>query len=206
MTVGHDCLVVFARAPELGRVKTRLAADLGPARALAIYRELTARVIEVVRDSADRVVVTHAPADAEPSMRAWLGETLSYAPQCDGDLGERMEHAFATSLAEGAERVVIIGTDCPTITAETVDAAFAALDDADVVFGPAADGGYYLVGARAVHPFLFRAVPWSSDRTLGVSLDRAREAGLRVSLLPPMRDVDTAADWDAYDQGRPARG
>ena len=206
MATHRACLVVFARAPELGRVKSRLAADLGPARALAIYRELTERVIDAVRESADRVVVAYTPADAEPVMRGWLGDTLAYVPQCDGDLGERMERTLASSLMDGAERVVIIGTDCPTISAGTVAAAFAALDDADVVFGPALDGGYYLVGARDVHPALFRAVPWSSARTLQESLGRAHESGLRVALLPPMQDIDTAADWHAYSEGRPTSG
>lgn len=197
---------MFARAPELGRVKTRLASELGAARALAIYRELTERVVRATQQSADCVVIAYAPSDAGRAMHAWLGGAPEYAPQGDGDLGDRMQHAFTSRLALGAQRVVLIGTDCPTITADTVAAAYAALDEADVVFGPALDGGYYLIGAREVHDVLFRAVPWSSARTLAVSLDRAHEAGLRVALLPPMRDIDTAADWRAHDQRSPDGG
>ena len=206
MAAQRDWLVVFARAPELGRVKTRLAAEVGAERALAIYRELASRVLDAVRDGPHQIVIAHSPADAEPGMRAWLGDAFAYAPQCDGNLGARMTHAFASTLEAGAERVVLIGTDCPTIGAETVAAAFAALDEADVVFGPALDGGYYLVGARKLHPLLFQAVPWSSERTLAVSLDLARRAGLRLALLPSMRDVDTAADWRAYEKERSSSG
>lgn len=198
MTDAPDAVVIFARAPELGRVKTRLAAELGPERALAIYRGLADQVVAAVRDSAWRRVIAHAPADAGPAMRAWLGDDVSYEPQCAGDLGRRLSGAIAARLAAGAERVVVIGTDCPTITARTVGEAFAALDTADVVFGPATDGGYYLVGMRQLHESLFRDIPWSCDRTLHVSLEHAAMVGLRVALLATMRDIDTAEDWRAH--------
>ena len=189
---------MFARAPELGRVKTRLAADVGPLRALEIYRQLGERVIREVRRSPAHLVIAYDPPELEPVMRAWLGDSFAYEPQSDGDLGTRMAKAMTARIVAGAERIVVIGTDCPSVTADTITAAFAALDAADVVFGPALDGGYYLVGAMRVHECLFHDIPWSTAHTLDVSLARARAAGLRVALLPPMRDIDTAADWRAY--------
>lgn len=206
MTRSRNHLVVFARAPELGRVKTRLAAEVGPLRALEIYRQLGERVIHALRHGPAHVVIAHEPPDAAPAMRAWLGDGLAYEPQSDGDLGARMAQAMTARIVEGAERIVVIGTDCPGITADTITAAFAALDEADVVFGPALDGGYYLIGAREAHACLFHDIPWSTPHTLEVSLARARAAGLRVALLPPMRDIDTAADWRAYGEETSAGG
>jgi len=203
MTESRDHIVVFVRAPVLGQVKTRLAAETGAARALEIYRTVTEHVLTVVRSVGAQVIISYTPADAGPQMRAWLGDEVGYEPQADGDLGARMAAVFAIRSAIGADRVVIVGSDCPTITQETITTALTALDGADVVFGPALDGGYYLVAARTPHAGLFRAVPWSSTRTLEVSLARAQEAGLRVALLPPMRDIDTIDDWRAYGERLP---
>jgi rSAM/selenodomain-associated transferase 1 len=193
-----DALVIFARAPQLGRVKTRLAAELGDQRALAVYRELAERAVGAVRGAAPVIVVSYAPPDAADEMTCWLGGDLLYDPQAAGDLGARMHAAIAARRAAGARRVVVIGTDCPGVTAPVVRSAFAALDDADLVLGPAADGGYYLIGMREPHAVLFHDVPWSTDRTLAVTLERARAARLRVALLHTLRDVDTADDWRAY--------
>lgn len=203
MVSSLDHIVVFARAPRLGQVKTRLASEIGPERALEIYRSMTEHVLAVVHPVGARIIVAHAPADAGPEMRAWLGANVTYEPQADGDLGERMASVFERRIADRADRVVIVGSDCPTVTVETITSALDALDGADVVFGPALDGGYYLVAARRLHPALFRDVPWSSARTLDVSLIRAREAGQRVALLTPMRDIDTADDWRAYGERLP---
>lgn len=188
-------VVIMARAPRLGEVKTRLAAALGGERALTIYREITERVVTSVRDSEARIVVAFTPADGGDEMRGWLGSGFAYQPQRTGDLGHRMAGAIGAQFAAGADRVVVVGTDCPTLDAGTVRAAFDALDADDVVFGPASDGGYYLVGMRAPHPELFDDVPWSSEQTLAVSLERARAAELRIALLDEMRDIDTVEDW-----------
>jgi rSAM/selenodomain-associated transferase 1 len=189
-------LVVLARAPRLGAVKTRLAAALGDARALTVYRELAAHVLAAVREATvDAIVIAFTPSDAGPEMRAWLGDDLAYVEQCDGDVGARMNDAIEQRFAAGARRVVVIGADCPTIDADTVRQALSVLETHDVVFGPATDGGYYLVAMNAPHPEIFASVPWSTRRTLATSLERARDAGLRVALLEEMRDVDTAEDW-----------
>lgn len=201
-------LVVFARAPELGRVKTRLAAAIGPEAALACYRALGASVVSAVGATHARgswaTVVAHTPADAAGAMAVWLerdpaAPSLAYRAQADGDLGARMRAAVEAAVVAGARRVVVIGTDCPDVDAAVVGAAFAALDAADVVLGPALDGGYYLVGVRApasrACAALFTGVPWSAPDTLAVSLARAEAAGLSVAQLAPRRDVDTVDDW-----------
>lgn len=131
---------------------------------------------------------------------------MEYVPQGSGDLGERMARAIRAELAHGAARVVVIGTDCPELGAADIESAFAALDEADVVFGPATDGGYYLVGVRDNHPSLFGRMIWSASDTLAVSLERAAAAGLDVHLLAPRSDIDTAEDLRAWQARRAGPG
>jgi rSAM/selenodomain-associated transferase 1 len=113
-------------------------------------------------------------------------------------LGERLHRAFSESFSEGAERIIIVGSDCPEIAAEDVRGALKELDSHDVVLGPAVDGGYWLIGLRAPHSELFREIPWSSDQVLAQTLRRARNLGLGVQLLRILADIDTEADWNAY--------
>lgn len=197
-------VVVLARAPRLGAVKTRLAAGVGAAEALRIYVELGARVCTAMAGLAGCArVVAVTPDDALEESRRWLGDGWRHRAQGDGDLGVRMGRQLARAFADGADAAVVIGTDCPDLDAATVETAFAALARADVVFGPALDGGYYLVGARrdaagAAPERLFAGVPWSSPQTLDANLARVAALGLRHALLPPLRDIDTAADWAAW--------
>jgi rSAM/selenodomain-associated transferase 1 len=195
-----DSVIVMARAPRLGTVKTRLAVELGEERALAIHRAMTERAIGAATGLSCAVTVAYTPADAGEEMRSWLGDRFDFAPQQGSELGARMTAAIEARLLAGARRVVVIGTDCPTLDAGTLQEALAALETHDVVFGPAADGGYYLVGVRAPQRTIFDRVPWSSEQTLAISLARAADAGLSVALLDEMRDVDTAADWRWHEE------
>lgn len=190
-----NALVIFARTPVPGEVKTRLAADVGLERALEAYRELTELTLKVARQVRKcEVVVCFTPADAEGAMRDWLGDEVRYEPQSAGDLGERMAHAIRARLAEGAQRVVVVGTDCPGLDRRTLDRAFEALARVDVVVGPATDGGYYLIGVRADHPELFADIPWSTNQTLARTLAAAKKKGLAMDVLDIMWDVDTGVD------------
>lgn len=192
-------LVVFARAPVRGAVKTRLAASLGDAEALAVYRAMGRRVMEgVARVAACDVVVSCTPDTLGELVRAWLGDRWRIEGQGEGDLGARMASAIDRRVADGAGRIVVIGTDCPDVDADVVDQAFDALRDADVVLGPASDGGYYLIGVQRALPVLFDDVPWSSRTTLRTTLYRAAATGLTVVLLNELRDIDTADDWEAW--------
>lgn len=207
----HRALVLFARVPERGRVKTRLAATIGEDAALDAYRRLGACVAESLAASTSdevqgdgwEVVIACTPDDGEPAIRDWLGGSWRVVGQGAGDLGERMAAAIGGRLTEGAGRVVVVGTDCPSLDRTLVAEAFARLDTCDAVFGPASDGGYYLVGvrgeaARRALPALFAGVPWSTSDTLRASLARAAAHGVSTALLAERRDVDTAADWEAW--------
>lgn len=188
-------LVVMARAPRLGAVKTRLAATVGDVRALAVYRALVERTMCMARDAGMPTTVCVTPPESVDEMRGWLGDAHGYEPQRGEDLGERMAHAIASRVNAGSDAVVVIGTDCPSISGTLLHSALAALIDADVVFGPATDGGYYLVAMRRIHEELFADVPWSSDRTLAASIANAERLSLRVALLDELRDIDTEEDW-----------
>lgn len=197
----HDRrLCVFARSPELGRVKRRLAAELGDERALAAHVRL---VEETLARCSGRpgwqTELWIADGDPDhPQVRAWCRRYgARYVSQVGADLGARMWHALASSLAAGTIPV-LIGCDCPDIDAGYVAEAFAALAEADVVLGPARDGGYGLVGLRVAVPGLFEGVSWGSADVLDETLCRARCNGLSVRLLAPISDVDTALDWDRY--------
>jgi len=195
-------LLIFAREPVLGRVKTRLAADIGPAAALATYRELLALTAAAV--AAARVPATvwlaEAPASPAPPNQPrpeWPG--LPWRPQPPaGSLGARMRHAFAEAFAAGAGRVVIIGTDCPGLTAAVLRQAFDQLATHDLVAGPATDGGYYLLGMSELHSDLFTNKQWSTATVLADTLADAARLGLRVAQLPTLADVDSGRDLAAW--------
>lgn len=194
-------LLVFVKAPRPGFVKTRLAASLGVEAATLAHTELVGVTLDRIAGSAN-VTLCFTPADAEAEIASWRRPGWALLPQVAGDLGRRLERAFACAFAAGAARVAAIGTDCPDLTADDLGAAWRALDSADVVLGPAADGGYWLIGLRRPQPALFDGIAWSTDRVLRQTLAIARAAGLRVRLLRELRDVDDEADWRAYRTGR----
>lgn len=183
-------VVVFAKAPVPGKVKTRLCPPLSPEQACAVYRRLARAAWRQVRAcGAPAVVALDGGGGA-----SWLGAAARSRPQGAGDLGARMSRAFARAFRAGAERVVLVGTDCPGLRARDIRRALSVLRRRDLVLGPAADGGYWLVGLRAPQPELFARVPWSTPRVLERTLARARRLRLAVHLLRVRRDVDTAAD------------
>ena len=189
--------LVFVRAPEAGRVKTRLAASLGAEGALRVYRRLAEHTLREARALGGEVRVHFTPADAGDEVRAWLGDGPRYLPQSPGDLGARMEAAFRAAFDDGADRVVIIGSDLPEIAAALLRRAFAVLESHAAVIGPARDGGYYLLGMRTMIDGLFDGIPWSTDEVLARTLDRLAAAGIQPALLDTLSDVDEVGDLPA---------
>jgi rSAM/selenodomain-associated transferase 1 len=143
-------VLLFARAPHAGRVKTRLAREIGAARALSAYRAMGRRVSEAVA-ARYPLTIWYTPADAGAAMRDWLGPHR-LRPQGAGDLGARLAGAFAEHFAEGPGPVIAIGADAPAVDAAVIADAERALQTHDVALGPARDGGYYLIGLRAPAP------------------------------------------------------
>jgi len=185
-------LAVFAKAPVPGSVKTRLCPPLTPEEAAACYEAMLLDVL----DQAPPPGVERALWFTPDQERAWFERAAPgwpLYPQRGSDLAARMAALFETHAAAGRERMVLRGSDSPTLPAETVAAAFAALEEADVAICPDRDGGYNLIGLRRPAPALF-ALQMSTASVLDDTLARARQLGLEVSLLPPWHDVDTAAD------------
>ena len=190
-------LVIFTRFPEPGKAKTRLIPAVGPERAAALARDMTRHTLAWARQLAEgfptSVEVRFEGGDAE-RMATVFGNGFPYRPQGEGDLGCRMDRALAEAFFEGAERIVIIGTDCPEISPELIRESFGRLATSDLVLGPATDGGYYLIGLRRPAPRLFADIPWGSRRVLEETLVRARELSLDPSLLKSLSDVDRPED------------
>ena len=203
--MSKEQLIVFVKAPRPGTVKTRIAQTAGAQKACAIYREMVDTVLSRLR-SLRAAQLWFAPDDAGPEIVPWLREDWTARPQGGGDLGERLSRAFASAFANGSERVVIVGSDCPEVKSSDIRAAWQQLQSHDLVVGPAVDGGYWLIGLRAPQPELFRDIAWSSDQVLGQTLQRAKTLGLRIQLLRILTDIDTEADWNAYvPEAEPAR-
>jgi rSAM/selenodomain-associated transferase 2/rSAM/selenodomain-associated transferase 1 len=196
-------LIVFTRYPKAGVTKTRLIPALGAAGAAELQRRMTEHAIGRARvfgrQRTATVEVCYEGARRR-RMARWLGPGLAYRQQGGGDIGERMAHSFREAFSEGAERVVIVGTDCPGITSALLDDAFDALTRNDVVFGPANDGGYYLIGLKTDVPELFVDVPWSTDNVLSRTLEIVRELGLNVAMVASLDDVDRPEDLPAWER------
>jgi len=189
-------LLVFARYPEPGLAKTRLIPALGPDRASRLHAALTRRTLRVAQQFCSRqssdLDVYFTGGDAA-RMQQEFG-CARYLFQSEGDLGERLLNAAARAFSEGAVRIVVVGTDCPDLSPEILEEAFAALQSVDLVLGPAMDGGYFLIGLRSPQPDIFHRIDWGTDRVLQQTLDRARQLQLSVHQLSPLSDVDEPAD------------
>ena len=189
-------LGIFARAPIPGRVKTRLAEDVGPSTAAELYWQVGRRVVTSVAGSGYRTIIWFTPPAEGAFAREWLDGLgrVELRPQASGALGERLAQAFGRHFADGAARAIIVGTDCPGIERRHVTEAFAALDAHDIVLGPTQGGRAYLIGLREPQPALFRGVSWTSAAVLAQMTARAAGAGLVPRLLRPLREVDTLQD------------
>jgi rSAM/selenodomain-associated transferase 1 len=197
---GHgrrDVLVVFARCPEPGRVKSRLARDIGDAAAATIYAAFVADLRARFASPGFAVRWAIAPPDTGFAARFAIPDDETFAQQGD-DLGARMRAAFARVSDAGFARCVLVGSDTPQLALATVESAFAALDDADLVLGPARDGGYYLIAAG--RPLdVFAGIDWGTGSVLAATRARAAAVGSTVALLDDDFDVDDAADLACLD-------
>jgi uncharacterized protein len=197
----RDALAVIAKEPAAGLAKTRLVPALGEAGAARAAAAMLADTLAAVRSAGAEPWLCFTPPEARERLRR-LAPGFGLLPQGRGDLGDRLAACLAGLLAAGADRVTIVGADTPHVPAASYRRAFALLDQADVVLGPALDGGYYLVAAKAARPELFVGVPMGTEVVLAETLARAARGGLAVALLPPLRDLDRAEDLaDAFAAG-----
>jgi rSAM/selenodomain-associated transferase 1 len=192
-------LVIFAKAPWVGQVKSRLAASIGGTAACAAYKKMVEHLFENLR-GIENVEIRFSPDDAKEELQNWLGGKYDFRQQGSGDLGERLSRAFQQNFDADRSRVLIIGSDCPYISRRDIESASNALATHDAVLGPATDGGYWLIGLKKLHLELFQHIPWSTGAVLETTLCRLRAAGLTFDLLRELDDIDVVEDWNKFLQ------
>ncbi|MFP8904982.1 TIGR04282 family arsenosugar biosynthesis glycosyltransferase [Streptomyces atacamensis] len=202
MSTGTPAVLVMAKEPRPGTVKTRLHPLLGPARCADLQAELIRHTLGTVLSQGPRTYLAYAPGGGPAAARDTAPDSVRLITQRGGNLGQRLAAATGEAFADGAGPLLVIGTDAPTLTGDLLATALTALDGRDVVLGPALDGGYYLIGTHAPHPRLFGLDPacWSTDKVLAATLALAADQGLRTELIPPLRDLDTPEDAAALLQ------
>jgi rSAM/selenodomain-associated transferase 1 len=189
-------LGVFAKWPRPGAVKTRLGGP--PGWGAAVARAFLLDALDRLAAVPARRVLAFAPPEAEADFHELVKGRFGLAPQSGGDLGQRLHAFFARQFEAGAGPVVVVGTDSPTLPLEHVEQAFRELEGpgkADVVLGPAQDGGYYLIGCGPRLPPVFDGIAWGSATVLADTVARLSDPSWRLALLPPWYDVDTPEDW-----------
>jgi uncharacterized protein len=197
----NKALLIFAKQPLPGKVKTRLSPPLSFEEAAAVYRCMLSDTLAKVADLTG--VVTFLFFEPSGEAADFFQENfpgIRTFPQQGEGLGERLEKAFELVFALGFASVTVIGTDSPDLPLSYMEEAFRLSEKAgaDAVFGPAADGGYYLVALRCHHPGLFRDIPWSTNHVLEKSMTAATSLGLQVELLPVWHDIDTVEDLKRF--------
>jgi rSAM/selenodomain-associated transferase 1 len=194
-------LIIFAKEPRPGHVKTRLCPPLSPEGAAQLYHSFLLDILEeMARVPEVALALAYSPPGAHDFFRSLVPAGTDLFPQEGADLGERMNRAFDRGFAAAFSPVLLRGSDVPDLPASAVSEAqeVLAAGRAQVVLGPCPDGGYHLVGLPAPAPRLFRGVAWSGPTVLTDTLHRARQLGLKVHLLPPWPDIDTYADLRAF--------
>ncbi len=205
---GQNALILFIRNPELGKVKTRLAQTLGDEQALRIYMELLRHTRNLAMTVEARRYLFYSHFIDEKDN--WPASHFEKRLQVEGDLGTKISDAFnrvsewqkATRKNGGTkgntQKMIIIGSDCASLSADIVREAFRALAHHPYVMGPAMDGGYYLLGMTKFTPELFQEMPWSTDQVAAITRQKITALGHTYHLLPELSDIDYAEDWEEY--------
>jgi rSAM/selenodomain-associated transferase 1 len=197
MPIRADALVVMAKAPIPGTVKTRLMPLLTADQAAELARGLLLDQIEHLCAFAEADLhLAYAPSSARGLIRQLAPPRFAIFPQSEGDLGARMRHIFATLFAKRYQRIVLIGADLPPVPLEYFTAAFSCLrrNVPGAVLGPADDGGYYLIGLNQHQPALFEQINWSHDQVLAQTVAKVASLGVPIAQIPGWFDVDTVED------------
>lgn len=200
-------LLIFARVPEQGRVKSRLARELGEARTLELYEAMVSDLLASIGSASFDLEIEVLWTGSEEVSGSLLERHFGDRPlarQAGETLGDRLAVSFGERIFfHRAEKVIAIGTDDPSLTREAVERAFLLLDSCDWVIGPAEDGGYYLIGCRAASydSSIFRDIEWGTSEVLETTISRIRETGSSMALLPHRRDIDIVEDLRMYSAG-----
>lgn len=188
------CLIIFAREPEKGKVKTRLSGYLSESRCLNLYKAFLKDTLGIAgKVKCDEKLIAYESSGAYPPYLLRISSPLQLARQKGKNLGERMHNAFLQAFDAGFSRAAIIGTDAPDLPARYVNRAFSELKKKDLILGPSKDGGYYLVALKRACGLVFKGIKWGSKQVLKDSLKNAKQLKMKTALLPAWSDVDDAA-------------
>jgi uncharacterized protein len=190
-------LILFVKYPQKGKVKSRLARELGEDFATDLYANFIFDTLRNIKEGDYNLRISFHPPEREREIKRLCGNNYDYCAQCGIDLGERMKNAFAGCFAEGFKSAILVGSDCPDLPPAVIGNAFAMLEDkSDAVIGPAADGGYYLIGFRnnSFLPEIFCGISWGSRSVLKDTIDILRSHSLATDFVQKWPDVDTSED------------
>ena len=194
----HDTplILIFVKVPIKGQVKSRLAVCIGEEATVALYKNFIHDIVGTVEKSTYPLKICFYPADKRVAVASLLGSGYDLMPQQSGDLGTKMEHAFRQTFVDGFTSVLLIGSDIPDIPTSIFREALDSLKNNDVVIGPAADGGYYLIGFNndSFLPQVFYGIPWGTDMVFRMTMGILDSASLRIHLVASWWDVDTFDD------------
>ncbi|MFC1807964.1 TIGR04282 family arsenosugar biosynthesis glycosyltransferase [Candidatus Omnitrophota bacterium] len=191
-----DILIIFAKYPAPGKVKTRLAKEIGKEKAALLYASFVKSIVERTRSRYYKQVIFFSPSNRKKEFKDWLGRDIEFTAQKGSDLGARMADAFKISFSKNAEKVIIIGTDSPHIDNKRIEQAFKMLRKHEAVIGPSQDGGYYLLGLSRFTPKVFGGISWSTDKVFDQSVNILENERISYSILPAGFDIDVAGDLD----------
>jgi len=186
-------LIVFVKNIKLGKVKTRLAKTIGNEAAFNIYKAL----VEVTEEATNNLEFDKRIYFSDAVISEKWQDNFK-AVQKGTDLGERMKNAIEDGFNDGYSHIALIGSDLPNISEKIIQDGFNELIKNEIVFGPAEDGGYYLVGMSKFHNFIFENKPWSESNLLDITLKEIHQKNIDVSLLETLNDIDTFEDLQAY--------
>lgn len=187
-------IVIFIKYPAPGKVKTRLGAKIGYGLAAELYKIFMEQTFELAQSiSCENMMVAFEPKERKKEIREMVPQEFQLFAQEGADLGQRLIQAFRTAFSHGMKRVIILGSDSPTLPGKFVSDAINYLRNEDLVLGPSEDGGYYLIALKQPHESLFENIEWSSDSVLQSTIKMANQLGLKFTLLPQWYDVDDLA-------------
>lgn len=194
--MSKDRIIVFVKNAVLGKAKTRLAKTIGDEEALKVYLKLLQITKREVSKLDIEKEVWYAWNIGKNDI--WDEEYFTKKVQIEGDLGSKMKDAFKNSFNEKCNKVILIGSDCPTLSSSILQKAFAELDTHDVVLGPSKDGGYYLIGMSSFVPEILENISWSTELVMSQTEKRANEHNINLAKLEYLNDIDNEQDWNDY--------